>query len=269
MVQNGTRSPHLAVEDRKQQILNILDAQGSVSVSELSERFNISEVSIRKLLISMEKEHLLQRKWGGAIKPTRMMNELTYQMRETKYLAEKKAIAQLAYDCIEDGDSIYLDAGTTTFELAKLIKSGNKRNLLVATHALDHARELIGTQDIAIILVGGEIRQDTRSCAGYLTKDTINQMVFDKGFIGTEHISIDHGITTPNMREAELKRAMIASSKRSIFLADYSKFWNDSLIQVAPIEKVSQIITDWRIAREEVSQYKSHGIDLIVSEPGM
>ncbi|MEG1515922.1 MAG: DeoR/GlpR family DNA-binding transcription regulator [Clostridia bacterium] len=256
----------MSVEDRKQQILNMLDKQGSVSVSELSEIFAISEVSIRKMLIAMEKEQLLQRRWGGAIKPIRTLNELTYQMRETKYLAEKKSIAKLAYDSIEDGDSIYLDAGTTTYELAKLIRANCKHKLLVATNALDHARELIGVDNITIILVGGEVRQDVRSCAGYFTKDTISQMIFDKGFIGTEHISVDHGITTPNMREAELKRSMLASSKKGIILADYSKFWNDSLIQVAPIERAYQIITDWRISREEINQYKSQGINLVVSE---
>ena len=260
------KSPRVSVDERRQYVLSILEKKGSVSVSELSEYFSISEVSVRKLLVALESEHLLQRRWGGAVKPIRTMNELTYQVRETNYLPEKMAIAKSAYECIEEGDSIYLDSGTTTFELAKLIKTGTKRNILVATNALDHARELVGQKDINIILVGGELRHDARACSGYLTKDTISQMVFDKGFVGVEHISIEHGITTPNMREAELKRTIIKSSKKSIILADYSKFWNDSLIQIAPAEKLYRVITDWHISHEEVYQYKTKGIDIIISK---
>lgn len=259
------RSSRAVMEERKQYILSVLEHKGSVSVSELSEQFEISEVSVRKLLMSLEKEHLLRRRWGGAVKPTRTMNELTYQTRETINLREKIAIAEMAYNSIEDGDSIYLDSGTTTLELAKMIKNGSKRNILVATNALDHAKELVGQNEIRIIMIGGEVRHDARACNGYLTKDAISQMIFDKGFIGIEHISTERGITTPNMPEAELKRAIIKSSKKSIVLADYSKFWNDSLIQIAPAGKVYRVITDWHISPEEVTQFKAKGIEIAVS----
>lgn len=256
----------LSIEERKQYILSLLEQRGSVTVSELSDYFEISEVSIRKLLISLENELLLQRTWGGAIKPIGTMKELSYQARETKHLAEKVAIARIAFECINDGDSIYVDSGTTTFELVKQIKTGPKKNILLATNALDHARELIGQTNISIVLIGGEVRHDVRSCSGYLTKDTISQMVFDKCFIGIEHISIEHGITTPNMREAELKRTMIKSSKQAIILADYSKFWNDSFIQIAPTEKNYQVITDWYIAQEEINAFRNKGISIVVAE---
>ncbi|MEM5769868.1 MAG: DeoR/GlpR family DNA-binding transcription regulator, partial [Bacillota bacterium] len=231
----------------------------------LSEYFGISDVSVRKLLIVMEEEFLLKRTWGGAIKPIGTMKELTYQARETKNLSEKVAIAQMAYDCINEGDSIYVDSGTTTFELVKQIKGGPKKNILLATNALDHAIELIGQPNVNIVLIGGEVRQDVRSCSGYLTKDTISQMVFDKCFVGIEHISIEHGITTPNMREAELKRTIIKSSKQAFVLADYSKFWNDSLIQIAPTEKYLRVITDWHISQGEIDQFQSKGISIIVA----
>lgn len=256
----------ISVEERKHYILSFLDQNGSVTVSELSKYFGISEVSVRKLLISLEKSLLLQRTWGGAIKPIGAMKELSYQARETKHLAEKIAIAKVAYDFIEDGDAIYLDSGTTTYELVKLIREGPKRNILIATNAIDHAVMLIGQSDLSIILVGGEIRHNNRSCSGYLTKDTISQMVFDKGFIGIEHVSIDHGLTTPNMRDAELKRTIINSSKQCFVLADHSKFWNDSLIQVAPSEKIYRIITDWHATQEEVNHFNAKGIKLLFVE---
>lgn len=263
----AARQPRTSVEARKQDILLLLDHQGSVSVSELSDRFGVSEVSIRKILVAMERESLLQRTWGGAIKPIGTRSEMSYQIRETNYLHEKMAIAQAAYNVIEEGDSIYIDSGTTTFELVKLIKVGPKRNILIATYALDHAFELIDQTDIQIVLIGGEVRHDVRACSGYLTNDTISQMVFDKGFIGIEHISLNHGLTTPNMRDAELKRTILKSSKKGYVLADYSKFWNDSLIQVATAEKMARVITDWHIPQEEVAQFRSKGVDLIVAQP--
>ncbi len=261
-----TKLSRMTPEERKMQILKLLDTNGSVSVSELSQHLSLSEVSVRKLLITLEKEGLLQRKWGGAVKITRTMNELTYPMRESKHMEEKIAIAKMAYDLIEDGDSLYLDSGTTTLELAKLIKNGPKRDLLIASNALDHICELLSVPGLNLISIGGEVRQDSRACTGYLTNDTIRQMVFDKGFIGIEHVSIKHGITTPNMRDAELKRSIVSSSKKTIVLADYSKFWNDSLIQIAPSEKISLVITDWHMSAEERNQYLSKGLSISIAK---
>lgn len=258
---NGNKK-RLSIEKRKQYILSLLDKQGSVTVSELSECFQMSDVSIRKLLIAMENESLLQRTWGGATKLTRATNELSYPMRETRNLAEKIAIAKAAYDYIEDGDAVYLDSGTTTLELAKMIAQGDKQNLLIATNALDHARELQVNPELNVIMVGGEIRPDVRACSGYITNDIIRQLIFDKGFIGVEHISLEHSFTTPNMRDAELKRTIIQSSKQNYVLADYSKFWNDSLVQIVPLQQIYRVITDWHMPDTERGLFVEKGIDI-------
>ena len=235
----------MAAEERRKYILSMLEQYGSVTVSELSEHFGISEVSVRKLLISLEQD------------------SLPYQVRESKYLQEKMAIARAAYDMINDGDSVYLDSGTTTFELAKLLCNGPKRGILVATNALDHAGVLLGQQGISLILIGGEIRHDVRACSGYLAKDMLSNMVFDKGFLGIEHISFSHGLTTPNMNDAEMKRWILRTCKQSYVLADYSKFWNDSLIQIAPADRVYRIITDWHIAEDDISRFQAKGVSLV------
>ena len=227
----------MAAEERRKYILSMLEQYGSVTVSELSEHFGISEVSVRKLLISLEQDSLLQRTWGGAVRTARTTAELPYQVRESKYLQEKMAIARAAYDMINDGDSVYLDSGTTTFELAKLLCNGPKRGILVATNV--------------------------RACSGYLAKDMLSNMVFDKGFLGIEHISFSHGLTTPNMNDAEMKRWILRTCKQSYVLADYSKFWNDSLIQIAPADRVYRIITDWHIAEDDISRFQAKGVSLV------
>ncbi|MFR2022296.1 MAG: DeoR/GlpR family DNA-binding transcription regulator [Clostridia bacterium] len=254
----------MAAEERRKYILSMLEQYGSVTVSELSEHFGISEVSVRKLLISLEQDSLLQRTWGGAVRTARTTAELPYQVRESKYLQEKMAIARAAYDMINDGDSVYLDSGTTTFELAKLLCNGPKRGILVATNALDHAGVLLGQQGISLILIGGEIRHDVRACSGYLAKDMLSNMVFDKGFLGIEHISFSHGLTTPNneRRRNEALDPAHLQAELSV-LADYSKFWNDSLIQIAPADRVYRIITDWHIAEDDISRFQAKGVSLV------
>lgn len=263
---NGNLKQHrLKHDEKKAFILSELNQKGSVRVSELSEQLGLSSVSIRNMLMSLEKEYLLQRTWGGAIKPIGTAKEMSYQTRETKYLREKAAIAQTAYDYIEEGNTIYIDSGTTTFELVKLLRNKPKQNILIATNAFDHATELIGIPDLRIIFAGGEIRHDSRATSGYITTDTIRKMIFDKVFIGIEHISYEHGITTPNIQEADLKQTILNSAKQCFVLADYSKFWDDSLIQVNVPQKLYQVITDWHITKEEIRRFNAKGIHCIVA----
>ena len=125
--------------------------------------------------------------------------------------------------------------------------------------------ELIGIEDLRIIFAGGEIRHDTRATSGYITTDTIRKMIFDKVFIGIEHISYEHGITTPNIQEADLKQTILNSAKQCFVLADYSKFWDDSLIQVNVPQKLYQVITDWHITKEEIKRFNAKGIHCIVA----
>lgn len=261
-----TKPGKTTAAERRKYILSMLDQHGSVTVSDLSEYFGISEVSVRKILISLEQDSLLQRTWGGAIRAARTTSELPYPVRESKYLQEKMAIAKIAYDMINDGDSVYLDSGTTTFELAKLICNGSKRGLLVATNALDHAGVLLGQEGISLLLIGGEVRHDVRACSGYLAKNMLNDMVFDKGFLGIEHISLSHGLTTPNMNDAEMKRSILRVCKQTYVLADFSKFWNDSLLQIAPADRAYRIITDWHMAEDDIARFQAKGVSLVSAQ---
>ena len=121
-------------EERKKYILDQLQRRSSISVAELSEAFLLSEVSVRKLLSGMEQEGVLKRTWGGAVS--------AHQENEVRQIEEKRAIAREAYACIRDGEAVFLDSGTTTLELAKLITAGGKRNILRCTNNLRVAMEL-------------------------------------------------------------------------------------------------------------------------------
>lgn len=256
----------LAAERRKY-ILNYLSEKSSVSVAELSEALKLSEVSVRKLLVAMEQEGQLKRTWGGAVSAYGSLSELSHEEKETKHLEEKRAIARAAYNCINDGDAIFMDSGTTTMQLAKLIVSGHKRNVLVCTNTLNIALEFVSAPDIQVIVTGGEFRHKIRSCVGYLAQQALNHLYFDRGFITGNHFTLEHGFTTPNMQEAEMKRTVLTVSKSSYVLMDYSKYGDDSLALIAPANAVDNIITDWHAPEELASRFMEKGVKVIVGHP--
>ena len=132
----------IQARERKEYILRQLEEKATVTVTELSEALALSEVSIRKLLMTMEQEGTLRRTWGGAACAHGSLREFSHQEKLTRHLEEKKAIARAAYDCITDGEAVFLDCGTTTIQLAHLIIEGPKRNILVCTNAINIAAAL-------------------------------------------------------------------------------------------------------------------------------
>lgn len=126
-------------QGRKDYILQLLNEKPLVTVTELAEAFSLSEVSVRKLLTAMEKEGLLTRSWGGATRAENALHEYSHVEKEKLHLEEKKAIARFCYGEISDGESVFLDSGTTTIQLARLIASGAKRHILIVTNALNIA----------------------------------------------------------------------------------------------------------------------------------
>lgn len=253
-------------DPRKNDIMNLLNEKSSVSVSELSKLFKISEVSVRKILVSMEQAGQLRRTWGGAVSIYSSLHELSNEEKLPKHLEEKKAIAQAAYDCINDGDAVFLDSGTTTIQLARLIVSGPKRNIMVATNATNISMELAKASDIQSVIIGGEFRQKIFSCVGYIALMCLDHLCFDKGFITGNHFSLEHGFTTPNLQEAEIKHRVLTVSKNKYILMDSSKFGDDSLALVASPKEADHVITDWNLSSEVIRQFSELGLNVIVAK---
>ena len=178
-------------EERKKYILERLKISSSVSVSELSEAFGLSEVSVRKLLSGMEQEGVLKRTWGGAVSAYGSLREFSHQENENRQMEEKQAIAREAYGCIGDGEAVFLDSGTTTLELAKLIVAGEKRKIVPCTNNIFIAAELAKAADIRSIIIGGELRTNIYSCVGSLAQQALSGLFFDKGFISGNHFTLE------------------------------------------------------------------------------
>lgn len=252
-------------KDRKNYILQQLETHESVSVSELSEVFQLSEVSVRKLLDAMEREGSLRRTWGGAVSAAGAAGEPSFEEKSIRHLAEKQAIAQVAYDMIADGDAIYLDSGTTTLQLARLLAGGTKRRVFICTNALSIAMEFRGAEDMKVMLIGGMFYPRSLACGGGMAREMLSRLFFDKGFLAGSHFSIEHGFTTHNIEEAEAKRAVLTASKETFMLADYSKYGSASLALIAPCEAMGTLVTDWRVPEDVTTRFEEQGIRVLAA----
>ncbi|MEG1890641.1 MAG: DeoR/GlpR family DNA-binding transcription regulator [Clostridia bacterium] len=254
--------------DRRAYVMRMLSEKPAVTVAELSKQFDISEVSVRKLLAAMERDGLIKRTWGGAASAFGSLRELSFNEKLPKNLEAKQAIAKVAYDCINDGEAIFLDNGTTTLELAKLIAVGPKRNIMICTNTINIAMELAKAEDIPVMIAGGQLRHSIMSCVGPMCTSALDQLVFDKCFTSCNRFSLEHGLSTPNIMEAEIKRKIIAVSKKSILLVDFSKYGVDALVVIAPVTGVDTIITDGKIPLPIAHQLRSMGVELMIGASG-
>jgi len=253
----------MVMQERRDYILRQLEEKSSVTVAELSAALALSEVSVRKLLMTMEQEGRLKRTWGGAVCTHGSLREFSNQEKLTRHLEEKKAIARAAYDCINDGEAVFLDCGTTTIQLARLIITGPKRNILVCTNAVNIAMELAKAGDIHSIVIGGELRGNILSCVGSLAEWSLQRLFFDKGFVSGNHFTLEHGFSAPIFQEAELKRRVLTVSKEKFILMDYSKYGDDSLVQVVPVQQIDTLITDWHAPQQLVRDFGDKGVRVI------
>ena len=252
--------------ERKNMILKMLDEQSSVSVTELSGKLAVSEVTVRKMLNDLDKQGCLRRTRGGAVSLSVALRESGEREKERQNIREKKAIARLAYDLIDDADTIYLDAGSTTLEIVKLIRNGNKRNIVVVTNTLNIVTELIDSYDINLVFIGGNVRHKIMSCVGPLAERAVEGMCFDKVFMGTNSLCLEMGVTTPNLTGAQIKRKVIEVSRQAILVCDATKFGKVTMARICPLDRFSSIITDWRIPRALAKEILDANVHLVIAQ---
>jgi len=246
-------------EERKEEILGLLHKQARVSVPDLCSLFNVSESTIRRDLKELEDSNLIKRTHGGAIPIESVNFEPTFLEKEDKFRQEKTAIAKKAIEFIEDGDTILIDGGTTTFHLVKELKAFQR--LTVVTNSILIAEEL-QVNSIEVILLGGSLRRETLALVGPLTEQALGILNVDKAFIGTNGIDIDEGLTTPNLIEAATKRRMIKSAKQVILLTDHSKVGKVTFAKVAEITAVNKLIIDNAIPQNIINSLIELGIEV-------
>lgn len=246
----------MLVGQRRNRIIELLKENHSISVADLCEILEASEATIRRDLSILESSGKLERTHGGAIynESNRINIEDVLSSREGKFLNEKQLIAKKAFDLLENHDTIVLDAGTTTYELAYLIGQSDL-HLTIVTNSMIVFKELAKNPNVELIILGGKVRTNTLASVGSAAVELMQRLFVDKAFLGTNGISLNEGFTTTDMDEAGIKRAMIQSSKQRIILADNSKFNKVYINQFAPVSMVDVIVTDNQTKKELLNEF--------------
>jgi len=259
------RSSNKSTVSRRARILEELEAKGQVTVSELSKLFKISEVTIRNDLAHLEKQNMLIRARGGAIKIKfyRLGIDPSISDKQKEFLKEKQRIAKTAIKFIEDGDTIILDSGTTTTEIAKNLEQF--KNLTIITNALNIAIILSEYEGFNVFMPGGILRKKSLSLVGVLADENFSRFYCDKLFLGVDGFDTNHGLSTPNSDEAHLNQIMIAMAKKVIVVTDSRKFLRRRFAFISPITAVNVVITDSGISEDDKNRLEKNGIEVVIT----
>ena len=249
----------LFVEERKMKILEFIEEHRKATVIELCQQFKVSSATIRNDLRDLETAGLLIRTHGGAMVKTKTGLEPDMSLRKVQNLEEKRRIAVAALRLVEDGDTIILDTGTTTYELARLL--GEKRNLTVVTNDLPIALLLEEFESIRVVLVGGMVRRKFHCtvASSFSGMNALSDLTVDKAFM------LEKGASTPDLNHSETKKLMISIAARVILLFDSSKMGRNSFAIFAPPDKIDAVVTDF-LHDEEKRQMEESGIEAILAD---
>ncbi|MFQ6065734.1 MAG: DeoR/GlpR family DNA-binding transcription regulator [bacterium] len=247
---------------RQSEIKKLIQDEGSVRVSELSKIFKVSGVTIRRDLEKLEQEEVIKRTHGGAVVlgTDDLMRNLAF--RDQAHVEEKRRIGKAAARLVKDGNTIILDGGTTTTEIARNLD--NAKNLTVVTNAVNIPLALRNNSEITIIMTGGTLKAPSFSLTGRAAAESINHLNVDKTFLSVQGISLEKGLTNTSVSDLYLKRSIIAAAKEVILVADSSKFGRIEFCTVAPITAVHKIITDNEISPHLTRELETIGIEVIV-----
>lgn len=249
---------------RREKILELIREDGHAKVMDLSRIFKVTEVTIRQDLERIEKEGLIVREHGGAYLKDIDSNVRNFSLQNQENLAEKMAIAQKAVDFITDGDTIILDSGSTTTEIAKLLSG--YRNLTVITNALNIALILGAQMGITVIVTGGEFKAPTLSLTGQKAADFFQSLHVDKLFLATAGIALKSGLTYPGISDICVKRAMIESANETFLVADSTKIGKSSFASLGALSLINYLITDSKIRPEDIQWLKNYDVQFVIAE---
>ncbi len=248
--------------ERQKMIIDLLNQTGAVSVSRLSEEMGVTEETVRRDLEKLEKQELLRRTHGGALPIDDSSNELSLNKRKSTNVEAKQALAKIAADMVATGDTIFLDASTTTFYMAQEIKR-MKQAVTVITNSLRVISELADCENVKLIGIGGLVGNN-QSFVGRFAENCIEKNYFaNKMFFSGKGIVRNSGVLESNEQECAIKQQMMKNSTKHYFICDKSKIGRIGFIKLADIENLDGIITDAKIDKEWKDELDEAGVELI------
>jgi DeoR family transcriptional regulator, aga operon transcriptional repressor len=263
-IEHRPTAGRLLIGERRRHILALVEQQQRVTVAELCGRFGVSAVTARADLDALAQEGQLVRSHGGGI--ARLPQpDLPIGIKATLHHEEKVKIGRAAAKLVADGDTIILDSGTTTVEIARSLKSRPYASLTVITNALNVASELAEQPRIRVIVIGGILRQPSHSLVGPHAEHALTGLRADRLFLGVDGFDPDVGMTTPDVLEAQLNALMIRVARETTVVADASKFGRRSLSIIGTIDMIHRVITDDRADASVVSALSARNIEVVIT----
>lgn len=246
----------MMMAERQLKILNIIQDSGSVQVENLAEALDVSPMTIRRDLLKLQKEGLIERCHGGAVSKT----EINYAEKSIKNHMQKEAIALRSMEFIRQGTTVFLDAGTTTYEIARHMMEMD--DMTVITNDLEIAALMKGSK-AELILCGGYVQKSTGSMYGYYATQMMADFQFDTGFFGAAAINEELQVLTPTIDKAFLKRQLVKQCRQSFLVVDASKFNRQGMNRINSLADYSGVITDYEFHESEKSLLQKTGARVI------
>ncbi|WP_194915898.1 DeoR/GlpR family DNA-binding transcription regulator [Catenulispora rubra] len=248
-------------EERQQAILAKARADGRVDVVGLAEGLAVTTETIRRDLTVLERAGVVRRVHGGAIPVERLGFEPGVAARDSVMTGEKERIAKAALAELPEEGSIIVDAGTTTGRLIEALPVD--RELTVVVNAPAFAAQLATRSNLTVLMLGGRIRGRTMAAVDDWALAPLSQLCVDVAFMATNGVSVGRGLTTPDITEAAVKRAMIGAARRTVLLADHSKVGNDCMARFGGLNDVDLFITDEGLDEETAGEFGDAGVRVV------
>lgn len=240
----GKEGVDMLAAERQSKIVELVQRKGSVQVEELAQELNVSAMTIRRDLLKLQKEDVLQRCHGGAV----AKHEITYEEKQTSCMDAKKRLAAIGASFVGSGDTVFLDAGTTVFEVARLIK--DIPEIMVVTNDLEIA-QLLKNSEAELFICGGQVQKSTGSMFGHYATQMLEDFKFDIGFFGAASINEDFEVMTPTIDKMWLKRKTQNQCRKSYLIVDQSKFGRQAMSRINHLGDYTGIVTDKEFDEEE------------------
>jgi DeoR family fructose operon transcriptional repressor len=251
-------------EERQQAIARSVSRAGRMSVAELADTYRVTTETIRRDLSSLERAGLVRRVHGGVVPADALtVLETGVSDRDRANAAEKDRIATQALELVPEGGSVVLDAGTTTARLAGLLPLDQE--LEVLTHSVPIAGRLAGHPGLRLRLLPGRVRATTQAAVGPETVEALRRLRSDVAFLGTNGISVTHGLSTPDHDEAAVKHAIVTGARKVVLLADADKLGQEHLVRFAELGDVDVLVTDSRATADELAPIEAAGVKVVIA----
>ncbi|MDE2308916.1 MAG: DeoR/GlpR transcriptional regulator [Xanthomonadaceae bacterium] len=264
MTKAPAASRRLLVEERRRLIVELVEKQGRATVEELAMRFGTSTVTIRADLDALAHNSTIVRSHGGALPAAPVANDTPLNIKETRWHAQKLRIGEAAAKMIRNGETVILDSGSTTAEIARQIRQMKFESLTVITNALNIALELSGLPQIRVMMLGGMLRQTSYSLVGPDAEQALAKLSADRLFLGVDGLDPEVGVTTPDPLEAALNALMIRVSRQTVAVLDASKLGQRSLSVITPVRNLHMVISDSSAPADIVETLRAAGVQVVL-----